>query len=241
MGLSRGSFSKEAAPYNPKGAMQGAGDSVIGGNLTTAPAGAYASGFNQNLPGDCILFTTMDSVAVSNNTANNLYGGTYRYVLALNNSTSIPARGHGAFWYTGNATGPGTVAIDELYEVTSDEPANQTVTLLAGIYLGALAQGNYGWIQETGKATVKFRTTITNAASANLGMGVYSTAGGNNANAADVGSFDLYPPSVNTSNATLGNATDVAILRFVGVTEQVPSNNNLSLIDMVANRIFFRA
>ncbi len=238
MGLSRGSFSKEAAPFAPK-TMQGTGDGTLAGALSTAPAGAYATQFNQNLPGDCIIFTTMDAQAVSNNNIGNLWGGTYRYVLEFNNSTSLPGRGHGAFWYTGSNNNAGNAVTDELYEVTSDEPANQGVSLLAGVYIGNLASGNYGWIQETGKATVKFRTAITNVANANLGMGVYSTAGGNNNNAADIGSFDLANNAANS--ITTGVGADALFVRFVGVTEQVPSNNNLSLIDMVANRIFFRA
>ena len=229
--MAAGRFSKQAAPFlvgrlnaNNNGDLP-----TIGGQITTAPSGLTASQFIQNLPGDRIILDPLTATAYSNNTVGNLYTGTYRYVVTAN-STSAPTIGHGCVWDCNNATNAATAAYDGTYTVNSDEPANHGVSLFAGVFINNITKTNMGWIQETGKATVKFRTTLS--ANAAIGGGVYLTAGGNNANAADVGSFDA--GSNNAANQTYFQiAIDQALVRYVGVAEQTPTNNNLSLIDMV--------
>jgi len=234
--MAAGRFSKQAAPYlvgrlnaNNNGDLP-----TIGGQISSAPSGLTASQYLQNIPGDRIILDPLTATAYSNNTVGNLYTGTYRYVVTAN-STSAPTLGHGCVWDCNNANGAATAAYDGTYTVNSDEPANHGVSLFAGVFINNITKTNMGWIQESGKATVKFRTTLS--ANAAIGGGVYLTAAGNNANAADVGSFDM--GSNNAANQTYFQiAIDQALVRFVGVAEQLPSNNNLSLIDMGINRTF---
>ncbi len=229
--MAAGRFSKQGAPFllgrlnaNNNGDLP-----VIGGSISTAPSGLSASQFIQNLPGDRIILDPLTATAYSNNTVGNLYTGTYRYVVTAN-STSAPTIGHGCVWDCNNANNAATAAYDGTYTVNSDEPANHGVSLFAGVFINNITKTNMGWIQETGKTTVKFRTTLS--ANAAIGGGVYLTAAGNNSNAADVGSFDQ--ASNNAANQTFFQiAIDQALVRYVGVAEQLPSNNNLSLIDMV--------
>jgi len=222
--MASGRFSKQAMPYYGAGRYlnSGTGDTIIGGAISAQPSGGIASQFTQNLPGDRFIFSPADALAASNTTTGNLYTGTYRYVATNNNSTASPSRGRAMFWDLS--------ANDSLYQTTPDEAANITVALFAGVNIYSLGKGNYGFIQESGKATCKFRAAI--AGTAAIGAGVYLAAQGAGN---DVGSFD----QVNTGNAN-GATVDQALVRFVGVAETLPSNNNLSTVDLMLSRASFR-
>jgi len=249
--MASGRFSKQAAPYNPYNlnANANTGDTLVGGALTGAPNGYTGSGqFQQNLPGDRVIFSPADALAYSNNAVGNLYTGTYRYVGTRSTSTSSPALGHGAFWdvnaaANASANAAATTASDVLYQVTSDEPANNGINYFAGVFLSPLTKGNWGWIQESGKTSCKFLTTITGTPT--QGKGVYLGAGNNNANAADVGCFDQLvganSAAIFTANSTTGYTTvDNMISRYIGVAEALPSNNNVSIVDITMQRASFR-
>lgn len=242
------------APWFPPNSAQklngnNTGDTVIGGNLTTAPSGLIASQFQQTYPGDRVLLSPTDALFWSNNNIGNLYTGAYRYVASRNNSSSSPTRGHAAFWDINAAAAAGAnnaanTASDALYQVTSDEPANSSA-LFAGVFINNLTKGNYWWIQESGKATCVFRTALTGTAT--QGAGVYLALAGNNNNAQDVGAFDQLTgansAALFTANSTTGyTAIDQMIQRYVGVAEQLPVANNTAgqLVDMVMNRSTFR-
>ena len=238
--MAAGRFSKQGAPFlvgKLNANNNGDNNSTIGGQITTAPAGLNVSQFTQNLPGDRIILDPATATAYSNNTVGNLYTGTYRYVLTNNASTSACVLGHGAFWECNNASNAATAAQDGLYQVTSDEDANHTTGLFAGVFINNITKGNFGWIQESGKATCHFRSALS--ANAAIGGGVYLTSAGNNANANDVGSFDQ--GSNNAANQTFFQiAIDQALVRFVGVAEQLPANNTNSLVDLTLSRASFR-
>jgi hypothetical protein len=236
--MAAGRFSKQAAPFlvGRLNANNNGDSPTIGGQVSSAPAGLTASQYLQNIPGDRIILDPATATAYSNNAVGNLYTGTYRYVLTAN-STSSPTLGHAAFWECNNANGAGTAAQDGLYQVTSDEDANHTVSLFTGVFINNITKTNMGWIQESGKATCKFRTSIS--ANAAIGGGVYLAAVGNNSNAADVGAFDC--GSNNAANQTYFQiAIDQALTRYVGVAEALPSNNNASLVNLVMSRASFR-
>jgi len=208
------------------------GDTVVGGAVNTAPSGLTVSQGEQTLTGDRVIFSPSDALVYSNNAVGNLYTGTYRYVLTAN-STSAPTRGHGAFWDTSVA--------DSVYQVTSDEPANLGVTLYAGAFINNVAKLSAWWIQESGKCSLKMRTTLSGTAA--IAAGIYLAGGGNNANAADVGAFDVLTGLSGTGPFAAANAyasVDLMFARFVGIAENLPSNNNISLVDVPFNRGGFR-
>lgn len=235
--MAGGRFSKQAIYASSKYFNNPTSDAIVGGQITAAPVGTQASQGIQDYPGDRVIFSPSDALVYSNNSVGNLYTGTYRYVGTRNNSASSPARGHAAFWDLTalGANNIGSSATDATYQVTSDEAANIGVSLFAGVYINNIAAGNFWWIQESGKASCKFRTALT-AGSAGIGAGVYLTGAGNSNNAADVGSFD----QAGNANTTTLAVVDQMMTRFVGVAETLPSNNNISLVDLTLSRASFR-
>lgn len=246
--MAGGRFAKQASYAGQKFNANNANDTVIGGALSISPANSnIGSQAWQNMPGDRVILSPMDALALQNNNVGNLYTGTYRYVQPAN-SVASPARGHGAFWIPRlyDANNFNQAAQDGLYQVTADEAANIGVSTFAGVFLNSPGKGNnnvYWWIQECGKVAVQFATTITGSAA--IGRGVYLYGGGNNNNAIDIGSFDqLFGANQGTifaANGTAGyNAVDKAMVNYVGVAEQLPSNNNISVINMVFKNGGFR-
>lgn len=236
-----GRFAKQAEWIGQKLNSNNANDTQIGGTLTVAPVGFNASQQFQTLPGDRVIFSPIDALAMSNNAVGNLYTGTYRYVFT-NNSVSAPTKGHGAFWVP--ALGNNNItAQDALYQVTSDEAANFGVSLFAGAFVNAPGKLSYWWIQESGKATLAFRNAITGTPT--IGAGVYLAGGGNNNNAVDVGAFDQLVGAnsavIFTANSTTGyTAVDNMLLRYVGPAETLPANNNTAIVDVTLSRSSFR-
>jgi hypothetical protein len=248
--MAGGRFSKQADWFGSTPKLNNNySDTTIGGALTTAPSGLTANQGTATMPGDRVIFSPSDALAISNNSVGTLYTGTYRYVASRNNSTSAPTRGHAAFWDTSAAAAVGannaaTEASDALYQITSDEPANFG-GLFAGVFVNNMTKGNYWWIQESGKTTCVFRTTISGVAT--QGQGVYLALAGNNANAQDVGAFDqIFAENQTTifaANGTAGsNFIDNAFVRYVGVAEQLPVANNTAgqLVDITLSRASFR-
>lgn len=241
--MAAGRFSKQAAPFvqykylNPTNFN---GDTLPGGVINTSPGGNTAVQFQQNLPGDRIILDPISANALSSNNGlgTQLYTGTYRYYGTNNNSSSSPTKGHAVFFVNGNGS---NVATDSLYQVTSDEPANNGYALFAGVSINNDTKGNWDWHQEAGKATVKFRTALTGTPA--IGAGVYLAAGGNNNNAADVGAFDQLTAAnsaaIFTANSTTGYTTvDNMLVRYMGPAETLPSNNNLSIVDINFGRAY---
>jgi hypothetical protein len=264
-----GRFSKQAAPYLGSGRFingnNSTGDVTPGGQVTSAPSGVTIPQWEQNTPGDRFILDPLLALAMSNNAVGNLYTGTYRYVGTRNNSTSVPQRGRACFWdltaisanaSNNNTTGGnfiGSPQTDALYQVNSDEPANIGVVLMAGVYINNVGNGNFWFIQESGKATVQFRgnngNTLFGGAALTgtpaIGVGVYLAAVGNNNNL-NTGLFDVWfnaNAGTTFSTANSGgayNAIDNLFTRYVGPAETAPSNGNFSIVDIGAQRMAFR-
>lgn len=241
--MASGRFSKQAAPFLAV-KLNNVNDATLGGAISSAPSGLSATQGWQDLPGDRIILSPADALAYANNTTGKLYTGTYRYVNTAN-STAAPTLGHGSFWV--DVTGANNGTTDGNYQVTADEPANFGVSQFAGVFLNSITKLNYGWIQESGKATCFFRNALSggNASAGNIGAGVYLAAGGNNNNAIDVGSFDQFvggnSAAIFTANSTTAyNTLDNFMVRYVGVALVAPANNAASLVDLVLNRASFR-
>ena len=241
--MASGRFSKQAAPYlapNAINANNSTGDSVLGGTISAAPSGLNVSQFQQNLPGDRFIFSPADALAYQNNNTGNLFTGTYRYVLTAGNATANCTRGKAAFWdptanggFTGNNIG--SASADKLYTVTPDgNGANYTNTLFAGAFINNMTKGNYWFIQESGKMSLKFRAAITGTPA--IGAGVYLTNPAPANNNTDNGSFDqLSGGNIGSGPIAAANfyATLDGILNTrVGVAETLPSNNNVSVVDV---------
>lgn len=232
--MAGGRFSKNAIYSGNKYWNSPFYDAAPGGQITNAPAGLVVSQGEQTLPGDRTIFGPLDALVYSNTTAN-LYTGTYRYVQFRNNSTSSPTRGHAAYWdivppgYTGS-----TPQADAQYGVTSDEPAS---ALFAGVFINTPAAGgnnSWWWIQESGKCSCKSRTALSTTGA--VGAGVYLYRGGNNSNAADVGTFDT-SPIIGANNGN-GTTIDAALTNYVGQQETAATNNNVTLVDIGFSRSY---
>lgn len=255
--MAAGRFSKQAVPYmnfkylNPNVSPGSLGDPVSQGAITTAPSGT--TGINQgiqNLPGDRIILDPMSAYALQNNNTGNLFTGTYRYVNTRNNSTSIPQRARAAFWdLVAIANNASTYLSDAQYQVTSDEAANIGVVMFAGVYITSPTAGYSWWIQESGKASCQFRGNNFGAANLTgvpaIGCGVYLAAAGNANNNTTVGLFDVLvganSAAIFTANSTTGYSTvDQMLNRYVGPAENLPSNNNISLVNIILSRASFR-
>jgi hypothetical protein len=241
--MASGRFSKQAAPFLQAKYLNSVNDSVPGGTITAAPSGLTIGQFQQNIPGDRIILSPMDALAYSNNSVGNLYTGTYRYVVTNNNSTASPAIGRSACWdptgggaFSGNNIG--TAKADATYAVTADgNSANYTNTLFAGVYINNMNKGYAGWIQESGKCTVRYRAVLTNNANTPaIGMGVYLINPAPANNNVDNGAFD----SVSGANIGAGPITsanmyatiDNLLINWIGVAETAPSSNNTGIVDI---------
>lgn len=230
-----GRFSKQADWFSGK-LNNNYSESALGGALTTAPPGLIASQYQATQPGDRVIFSPSDALFWSNNNVGTLYTGTYRYVSMNNSSTADPTRGHAAFWdllAMGNNNIGTNPAEDGLYQVTPDEAANIGVALFAGVFVNTIAtvanNNYYWWIQESGKASCSFGAVATPA----IGAGVYLAAVGNNAT-----NMGLFTQA--TGNATTNALIDAMIVRYVGPAETLPSNNNISIVDITLSRASFR-
>ncbi len=248
-------FSKLAAPYRKGTFLNSANqsDTVVGGAITASPANFQGSQLQQNYPGDRFLFSSADALAASNNAVGNLYGGSYRYVQFRNNSTSNPVIGRAAFWdpTNGGLTGNniGSTTSDMAFMVNTDgNAANYTNTLFAGVCVAnqTLANGTpaYWFIQESGKANLKFVATLTGTGAIGSPVFLPLTPSANN-NATDNGAFDVLAGG-NSAAAFQANSTTAytqigqMIQNYVGVAETAPSNNNFALVDMTIQRASFR-
>jgi hypothetical protein len=245
--MASGRFSKQALPFlEARYLNSGTGSATPGGTITAAPSGLTVSQFQQNIPGDRIILSPVDALALSNNAVGNLYTGTFRYVGTRNNSTSGPVRGCAAVWDPLATAAASSAASDALYQVTSDcNNGAYSNTLFAGVFINAITKGNWGWIQESGKASCKFIATIT-APTPTTNCGVYLpiTPSANN-NATDNGAFDQLvganSAAIFQANSTTGYTTvEQMIMKYVGVAELIPSNNNVSLVDITLSRASFR-
>jgi hypothetical protein len=93
--------------------------------------------------------------------SSSLHNGRYQYVLFKSGTSNSNAAGQLVTWYDHDDF---IVTCDP---VTSDAAGN--IGDLAGVTLNAVTKGQYGWIQISGDATVKYRGTITKSGGADIG------------------------------------------------------------------------
>ena len=187
-------------------------DTVVGGkpafgtsSTVSTVAGQLGQGF------------WLDDSALQWNSATPGFGGHFRYVRLSTAATTLPVRGQIVFW---DLT---SVAVDNLYQVTTLESGSTTGALFAaGIVLNGVswAKGNYSVIQDVGPCYVQFRGTLTGAASA-FGAGVFCAGAGAGV---DNGFAD-----VQTQSTAI---TDVMLQRFLGTAMGAPTNASLTVVNL---------
>lgn len=195
-------------------------DSVLQGAIQTVPGGS-ASGVNQgiqDLPGDRIVLSTADALALSDTAVGTLFSGMYEYVRTTSTSTALPAVGLLAFWNTA------LESVGNPYIVTGDETQAQGVALRAGVFINPIIKGDWGWIQIAGKASIKSRAVLTGTAA----QGVAAYAAGAGAGA-DVGTFDVLNAVATAVTETL---LSQFMVRFLGVTEALPVAGTVTTVDL---------
>ncbi len=152
--------------------------------------------------------------ALFNSAIGTLYAGRYRYVRRRAADDNSPALGVGkiVFW---DSTVTGGLAN---YQITSDENLSSTANavLMAGIAIGDIDPGSYGFIQDMGLVNVKFRSVLT--ASGAPGIDVYAAAVG------DTGSDQ------GTADVLTTDSTAVANQRYLGNAIGTPAGSSLTQV-----------
>lgn len=145
-----------------------------------------------------------------------LYGGIYQYVRrrAADDDSPAMAAGKIAFWDT-TVTSP---AWQEAFQVTADVNLSSSANAImrAGIFLGNIEPGNYGFIQILGLVNIRFRSVLTAAGA--IGSPVY---------AADVGDTGA---DQGTADVLTTDSTAVANERALGYAVAAPTGGSLTLV-----------
>lgn len=142
------------SPKLPTGFLNSAGGDPAPGVPLLSPSGSIVQAYGGQVGAKVSVDTNEAGLALSDPSQSTLFAGIYQYVLFLSTMVATPARGQIAFWSN-----------RAQYIVTGDVTA-ATQGLIAGVMLSAITKGNYGWIQIAGRATVKFKTSLTAASPA---------------------------------------------------------------------------
>jgi hypothetical protein len=196
-------------------ALNTTSDLYIGGQASIGGRSKFAGQL-----GKC-LFVSQDQIAqLTDTTVGTLYGGRYRYVRRREDDDSSPALAPGkiAFWDT-------TITNwQALFQVTTDENLSSSANAImrAGIFIGNIEPGEYGFIQELGEVYVRFRSVLTVAGA--IGSPVYCAA---------VGDTGL---DQGTADVLTTDSTAVANQRYLGNAVEAPSGGALKRI-LLANPV----
>lgn len=162
--------------------------------------------------GKRLVLTAAMAAKLSDTAIGTLYEGIYQYVQFYASESAAPARGNLCYWQN-----------FESYIVTTDPSTTDPVLggdnsgLVAGVVLCTVTSGQYGYIQIAGKASVKFKTTITKTTPL---AGDFVLADGTTSARADV----------------LNNASSVTMALgklILGVAIGTPANGGtISLVDL---------
>lgn len=140
------------------GQLNTVNDTVVGGQENTGMAGTVGSKFAGQL-GKILLVTSEQIAQLTDTDTGTLYGGAYQYVQLASGDSPTTGIGHGVFWQ-------GTPSS---FIVSTDSNGGFTNTpTVAGIYIGGMEPGNYGFIQIAGIATVHYKSALTVAAATGL-------------------------------------------------------------------------
>lgn len=192
-------------------------DTYIGGNSS----GAGGSSRYQGQLGNCVWFGPSQIAQMFDSSISTLYPGRYRYVRMRDGDDDSPAITPGklVFWDT-TLTGWQTK-----YQVTRDENLSSVANAImtAGVYIGGITGGKYGFICDVGMVNVRFRTVLT--ASGAIGSAVYAAAAGDTGN--DQGTADVLTT----------DSTSVASQRYLGNAITAPAAGALATIFLRFNNI----
>jgi hypothetical protein len=140
------------------GQLNTVNDTVAGGQENTGMAGTVGPKFGGQL-GKILLVTSEQIALLSDSDIGTLYAGAYQYVQLASGDSPAAGIGEGLFWQ-------GTPSS---FIVSTDSNGGFTNTpSVAGIYIGGMAPGNYGFMQIEGIATVRYASTLTVAAATGL-------------------------------------------------------------------------
>jgi len=161
------------------------------------------------------VFFSQDQIATMTSTAiGTLYAGAYQYVKrrAADDASPVLAPGKIAFWDT-TATG-----WNSAFQVTTDTNLSSSANAImrAGIFIGNITPGSYGFIQWLGQVNIRFRSVLTTAGA--IGSPVYA------ADTADTG-LDQ-----GTADVLTTDSTSVANERFLGWALEAPSASGLKSV-----------
>lgn len=191
------------------GYLNSVNDSIIANQATINSRSRYAGQLGKNL-------TVSDEqiAQLTNTTIGTLYGGIFQYVRRRATDDDSPALGPGkiAFWDT-VVTNWHTA-----FQVTTDTNLSSSANAImrAGIFIGNIEPGNYGFIQWLGLVNVRFRSVLTTAGA--IGSPVY---------AADVGDTGL---DQGAADVLTTDSTSVANERAIGYAVAAPAASGLSLV-----------
>ena len=194
------------APRLPTGFLNSSGGDPAIGVPLTSPSGSIVQQYGGQL-GAKLSLDTGEASNASDPAASTLFAGVYQYVQFASGSTASNARGQIVFWLTAAS-----------YIVTPDVTA-ATQGLIAGITLATITKGNYGWIQIQGRASVKFKSSITKATPAAGDLVVVDQGGGTPTDTADV-----------LADAT--NLTSPITKSILGVADVAPVGGTVTAVDL---------
>lgn len=177
------------------------------GNIATVndaqPGGASPDGLGRS-PGQVgQIFELSESEAQK--MSSNLHAGKYQYVLFQSGSSNANARGQVVEW--------ATAAKEEVFTCNPD-PTTAGLSRPAGIALGAVSKGQYGFIQVEGLATVLCKASVTTTTDGTIGVYVSDTVG-------DVDSL---------ADAT--TTTNLQVKSVLGTFAEAPANGALKLFNL---------
>lgn len=200
------------------GLLNTVNDTVIANQAGIGALSKYAGQLGKR-----VFFSNDQIAAMFDTTVGTLYGGRYRYVRRRADDADSPvlAAGKIAFWDT-------TVTNwQNAFQVTTDTNLSSSANAImrAGIFIGNIEPGNYGFIQDLGEVYVRFRSVLTTAGA--IGSPVYA------ADTADTGDDQ------GTADVLTTDSTAVANERFLGWAVEAPTAGGLKRIllasDAVAN------
>lgn len=175
----------------------------------SSPSGSIVQPYTGMVGGNLYVGAS-DALKLSLTSIGTLYAGVYKMV----QFKEAVIRGQVVFW---------DIAVDyNLYQVTKIESAVPPANLKAGVCLCTVSAGNFGFIQISGKASVKFRDVLSSPGA--TGSPVYVAAVGDDLGTADVLSDDI-------SNPTFKDVAEMQA-HFIGIAETAPVAGAISAVDI---------
>lgn len=184
-------------------------DTVIAGQAGIGSLSKFAGQLGKN-----VFYSAEQVGSMFDADIGTLYGGGYQYVKRRSTDDDSPALAPGkiAFWDT-------TVANwQTAFQVTTDVDLSSASNAImrAGIFIGNIEPGNYGFIQWLGLVNIRFRSVLTVAGA--VGSPVY---------AADVGDIGA---DQGTADVLTTDSTAIANERAIGYAVAAPSGGSLTQV-----------